>query len=187
MSWETITTLVEIAGVVAIVLSLIFVGRQFRQSSEQSLLTAYIQTTERFSSSSQNAGVLTKGHAAYDTLTEAELFQYSAFMIDMFSALALLWEQSHDKLVGSKTYDRAIFVAAYHFAQPGCQRFLMGGETINRPIAETNVFESWERRGLPRAMLEEVEQVAIREFGMKNRLNAHNTSSKKDAVTGAPN
>ena len=74
MNWDAIGAVGEILGALAVVGSLIYVGRQFRHSSTHSLHSLYAQTVSNFSANPANADVIFRGNNDPSQLTDAERY-----------------------------------------------------------------------------------------------------------------
>ena len=173
MNWDILIAIAEIAGLLAVIGSLIFVGRQFRLQSEQTLQATFIQTAERFSASTETSSVIVRGNRDPECLSPEEKYQYVALMNDMYSSLSMIWEQSHSNLISQRTLNRFMLAATYHFVQPGVQAWL--NSPVNGKDRESvEIYDLWERRGFPKEMFEAMEKYAAREFGWKPAIESHN-------------
>ena len=151
MNWEAIGAIGEIVGAFAVFGSLIFVGIQFRQSSNQTLQMLYQQTVESFSSSSENSRVVVLGNQDPNALTPQERFQYGALLMNFLNAASLIWEQRKKGLIGESSYKRVLDVASFYYVQPGFQA-LMDGSLFEAP----NSLELMNEAGYPMDMFLEI-------------------------------
>lgn len=141
MNWEAIGAFGEIVGALAVVCSLIFVGRQFREGSKQTTQMMWLQVVDRFSSSTENAAVISRGHKDPKSLSEEEVLQYISVMFELLNVVDIMWEQSRRNLVSDQGMVRVLSACAWHLTMPGGQAFLRGG-LGTPPIIEPGQ-ESW--------------------------------------------
>jgi len=87
MNYEAIGAFGEIAGAIAVVLSLVYVWRQFRHSSTYALENIYFQTVNNFSATPENARIVRLGDEDFSSLTPDEQRHYSLLMHNLFSAI----------------------------------------------------------------------------------------------------
>ena len=119
MNWDAIGAFGEIVGALAVVLSLIYVGRQFRISSTYALETIYFQTSNNFSSTEENARVVRLGNLDYEALSPDEKQHYALLIHNLFSAIDAIYIQSRRGLMTSESAERGLKVAHYYYSQPG--------------------------------------------------------------------
>ena len=134
MNWDAIGAIGEILGALAVVGSLIYVGRQFRHSSTQALHSIYQQTVSNFSANAQNAAVMFRGNQNPDDLTDVERYQYAMLLHDMHNAVSLIWEQYERGLVDKEGKDRIMKVAYFYKSTPGGKAF-WNGELLPLPAS----------------------------------------------------
>ena len=134
MNWDAIGAVGEILGALAVVGSLIYVGRQFRHSSTQALHGIYQQTVSNFSANSQNAAVMFRGNQNPNDLTDVERYHYTMLLHDMHNAVSLIWEQYERGLVNEEGKDRILNVAAFYNGTPGGRAF-WNGELLPPPAS----------------------------------------------------
>ena len=139
MNWDAIGAVGEILGALAVVGSLIYVGRQFRHSSTQALHGIYQQTVSNFSANAQNAAVIFRGNQKPNDLTDAERYHYAMLLHDMHNAVSLIWEQHERGLVDTEGKDRILKVAAFYNASPGGRAF-WNGELL--PVPAGSLFSA---------------------------------------------
>lgn len=106
MNWEAIGAFGEIIGAVAVVLSLVYVGKQFRYSSTYALENIYFQTSNNFSSTLENARTVRLGNEDYLSLTPDEQQHYSLLMHNLFSAIDAIYIQSKQGLMTQESAER---------------------------------------------------------------------------------
>ena len=103
----------------AYVLSLVYVGRQFRHSSTYALETLYFQTANNFSATKENATVVRKGNADFLSLDPDEQQHYMLLIHNLFSAFEAIYFQQKNKLANKEFADRGMRVAWFYYNQPG--------------------------------------------------------------------
>jgi len=119
MNWDAIGAVGEIIGAIAVVLSFVYVGRQFRYSSTYALENIYFQTANNFSAVPENARIVRCGNADYASLTADEQQHYSLLIHNLFSAIDAIYVQSRKGLMTKESAERGLKVAHYYYAQPG--------------------------------------------------------------------
>ena len=133
MNWEIAGALGEIVAAMAVVASLIYLGRQFRIASTQAVQDTYQQTVNSFSASKENAELIFRGSYELDSLNPTERFHYMMLLSGLYSTASLCWEQ-HQKGVISDAALRRTLVACYHYyTSEGGQAF-WNGELSGIPI-----------------------------------------------------
>lgn len=137
VNWEIVGALGEIVAAVAVVASLIYLGRQFRLASTQAVQDTYQQTVNSFSASKENAELAYRGSYQLDSLSVEERFHYMMLLSSLYNTASLCWEL-HQKGVISDAALRRTLVACYHYyTSEGGQAFWKG-ELSGIPIR--NVF-----------------------------------------------
>ncbi len=126
MNWDAIGAIGEILGALAVVGSLIYVGRQFRHSSTHSLHSLYAQTVSNFSANPANADVIFRGNNDPSQLTDAEQFHYTMMLHDLHNAVSVNWEQYQRGLINEEAKDRLLKVAAIYTSTPGGRAWWTG-------------------------------------------------------------
>lgn len=134
MNWDAIGAIGEILSALAVVGSLIYIGRQFRHSSTQALHSIYQHTVSNFSANGQNAAVMFRGNQNRDDLTDVERYQYAMLLHDMHNAVSLIWEQYERGLVDKEGKDRIMKVASFYNSTPGGTAF-WNGEILPLPAS----------------------------------------------------
>ncbi len=119
MNWDAIGAISEIVGAIAVVLSLVYVGRQFRHSSTYALENIYFQTVNNFSSTPENARIVRLGNEDFSSLTEDEQQHYALLMHNLFSAIDAIYVHRQQGLMTKESAERGLKVAHFYFAQPG--------------------------------------------------------------------
>jgi hypothetical protein len=137
VNWEVVGAIGEIIAAVAVIASLIYLGRQFRLASTQAVQDTYQQTVNGFSASKENAELVYKGSFELDSLSPEERFHYMMLLSSLYNTASMCWEQ-HQKGVISDATLRRILLACYHYyTSQGGQAFWKG-ELSGVPIR--NVF-----------------------------------------------
>jgi len=119
MNWEAIGAFGEIIGAIAVVLSLVYVGRQFRYSSTYALENIYFQTSNNFSAVPENARIVRLGNQDYLSLSPDDQQHYALLMHNLFSAIDAIYVQSQNGLMTKESAERGLKVAHYYYSQPG--------------------------------------------------------------------
>ncbi|MEQ8694013.1 MAG: hypothetical protein RIC85_01635 [Gammaproteobacteria bacterium] len=119
MSWDAISATAEIIGAIAVVVSLVYVGRQFRYSSTFALENIYFQTVSNFSAAPDNARIVRLGNADFSSLTPDEQQHYTLLMHNLFSAIDAIYIQRQNGLMTKESSDRGLKVAHFYYSQPG--------------------------------------------------------------------
>ncbi len=119
MTWDAIGAIGEILGAIAVVGSLVYVGRQFRHSSTYALEALYFQTANNFSATRENASVIRRGNADFAELDEDDQQHYMLLMHNLFSALEAIYVQNRDGLANREFTARGMRVAYFYYSQPG--------------------------------------------------------------------
>jgi hypothetical protein len=91
MNWEAISAVGEIVGALAVVVTLLFVARELRNSHKALSVSALRDTTaqwnqwsEMMATSSDLADIVARGNRAYESLNEAETLRYGAYVQTLF-------------------------------------------------------------------------------------------------------
>ena len=147
MNWDAIGAVGEILGALAVVGSLIYVGRQFRHSSTHSLHSLYAQTVSNFSANPANADVIFRGNNDPSQLTDSERYHYTMLLHDLHNAVSVNWEQYQRGLINEEAKDRLLKVAALYISSPGGRAWWTGelnGFRMSEffPVTYVDVIES---------------------------------------------
>ena len=101
INWEALQAISEALGLVVVIASLIFVGLQVRQNSEEVRSSSYHGVTDSFNSwnlaLSQNtelSKVWLKGQSSFDELTEDELVKFEFLLRAVFRIWDTVYYQS---------------------------------------------------------------------------------------------
>ncbi len=130
LNWEAISAVAEGLGTIAVVASLLYVGRQFRHSSTYALESIYFQTAGNFSSSPENARVVTRGSIDFGSLTEEERHHYTMLLHNLFSAIEQIYLQGRRGLVNQESVDRILQVGSFYYQQPGFRTWWEKGDRV---------------------------------------------------------
>ena len=126
MNWEPIGALAELVGAFAVVGSLLYVGKQFRQASTQTTHDRYQQTVNNFSASRENADLIWKGNNHPEELSEAEINHYSMLIANFLFAASLVWEQHQKRIVSDDSFKRIMTIAYYYYSTKGGRAYWDG-------------------------------------------------------------
>jgi hypothetical protein len=148
MNWEAIAAFGEVAGTLAVFVTLAYLARQVRQSNRQTLLSSFQHTydsTNQFLlstlESDELAGLVVRGRESYEQLTAADRLRFDHFhlvILNIVEAHLFQVERTADAL--EKDYrawareNMKVVVQAY-FAFPGTRTFWSNVE----PFFEPNV------------------------------------------------
>lgn len=91
MNWEAVSAIGEIIGAAAVVVTLLFVFREIRQNGRALAVTALRDTTaqwnhwsEMMATSTDLAGIVTRGNASYESLSAEDAMRYGAYVQSFF-------------------------------------------------------------------------------------------------------
>ena len=91
MNWEAIAAFGEIIGVIAVIVTLLFVAREIRQNARSLSMTAlrdsttqWNQWSEMIAMSASLADIVAKGNISYTSLRENERLRYDAYIQSFF-------------------------------------------------------------------------------------------------------
>ena len=126
VNWEIAGAVGELIAAIAVVTSLVYLGRQFRLASTQAVQDTYQQTVNTFSASKENADLVYRGSFELASLDPGEQFHYMMLLSNLYNTAALCWEQ-HQKGVISDEALRRLLVPSYHYySSEGGQAFWKG-------------------------------------------------------------
>lgn len=131
MNWQVVSAVSELLGAIAVILTLYYLARQFRDATTQALQDNFQHTVDNFSSSLENASVVRRGCVDFTSLTDDEAFLFNCLMWNMTHSIALIWEQNKKGLVSPFSYNRVMEVAAFYFAQRGYRQWFSNGGDEN--------------------------------------------------------
>jgi hypothetical protein len=129
MNWEPIGALAELVGALAVVGSLLYVGRQFRHASTQTTHDIYQQTVNNFSASPENAELVWRGNNDPERLSDAERYHYSMLMANFLFAASLVWEQHEKRIVSDESFKRIMIIAYFYYNTKGGRAYWDGEYT----------------------------------------------------------
>ena len=124
MHWEILGSIGEIVGAAAVVVTLIYLGRQFRDATTQALQDNFQHTVDNFSSSLGNASIVRRGAQNLESLNDDEQYLFYCLMWNMTHSFALIWEQHRKGLVSESSYLRVLNCVALYNSQPGYKQWL---------------------------------------------------------------
>ena len=112
INWDAVAALSEAFGVIAVVMSLIFVGLQIRQGTNAAKIEAVRNTSsewrgvyEGVASDSRLADVMYRGVNDYKKLDGAELMQFNAAIHSFFHVAASTFYQYENGALDQGTFD----------------------------------------------------------------------------------
>jgi hypothetical protein len=86
MNWEAIAAVGEIAGALAVIITLVYLARQVRQSNRQDLISSFQHTQDLINqflestlASESMADIVVRGRASYEALSDAERLRFDHF------------------------------------------------------------------------------------------------------------
>ena len=126
MNWEAIGALGQVFGAVAVVVTLLYVAREVRQSGRSLSISALRDTTaqwnhwsEMIATSADLAAIVSKGNKSYDDLSESESLRYGAFVqsffdnVDSYRSLVIDYGMDRDLTVLTKIVSRRIDIPGF--------------------------------------------------------------------------
>ena len=94
MNWDAIAAVGEIAGTIAVLVTLLYLARQIRQSNRQDLLAAFQHTFDSLngwcthvSESTDLAPIVLRGRESYESLTDEERFRFDHIHIHLLNII----------------------------------------------------------------------------------------------------
>ena len=96
MNWDAISAVAEVVGVIAVVVSLVYLAIQIREQNKESRLAAMHEISEAFRdsistfSSAEMAGVAARGNEDFDALSDTEVMQ----LIAGYQRIFRVWEEA---------------------------------------------------------------------------------------------
>ena len=130
MSWEAISAVAETFGVIALVVSIIYVGLEMRLSriwSRKQAFEGYLALIfgwfAKISTDSDTARLYNAGRDSFDSLNEEEQTRFSYLMIEKFACLELLREYDKDKLGKEESVNRIPVWIKEDFSYPGVRQW----------------------------------------------------------------
>lgn len=126
MNWDILGSIGEVLGALAVVGSLLYVGRQFRHSSTHALHGLYQQAVGNFSANRENAELMYRGNNEPTGLSPVEAYHYGILLHDLHNAVSINWEQYQRGYINEEAKDRLMRVAAYYISTPGGKAWWAG-------------------------------------------------------------
>lgn len=123
MNWDAFGAISEAIGALAVVASLIYVGRQFLHSSTYALETLYFQTVANLSSTTEHSSITRRGHIDYESLTEEERWHFGMLHFNLFAVSEQMYLQYRRGLLQKTSAERALRVCHFYLSQPGIKVF----------------------------------------------------------------
>ena len=142
---ESLANLGEVIGAVAVVVSLIYLAVQVRQSTQAQRTENFSRALDRIaaiqaalSQDSQTAVVFAKGVADSNELTPKQRIQFTWAMYELFGAFEFMYLASKTKSIPDEVWQRWSSAVAFWLSYPGTQTWWHA-----RPIPFTNGFTSF--------------------------------------------
>ena len=150
MNWDAIGAVAEVVGVLAILMSLINLGKQIRQSNkiaeaeaERDLYNHWMHGLESLVADKWTTETLLRGLADFEALTSVEKTRLSYKLIELNATYQSVLEMAEKGLVSKKLSDQCGDVILSYIMTPGGRRwwelngpFQVNEDLINRRIAE---------------------------------------------------
>ena len=115
MNWEAIGALAELVGAIGVIASLVYLASQIRQNTNAMRGTAHESSVSRntlftiaVGSSAQVSDLLTRGHRAYECLTNAERAQYTHLMGALMLGAEATFHQHKRGNLEAEIWERSI-------------------------------------------------------------------------------
>ena len=134
--WDALGAIAELAGAIAVVASLLYLGRQFRHSSTYALESVYYQAASNFTSSPENASVISRGLSDLNSLNDEEQYHFFGLFHQLFSTIEHIHEQSSRGLVNPPSLERAIKVARAYLSNSEFLVLWNHGGRMGLPLRE---------------------------------------------------
>lgn len=121
MNWEAIGAVAELVGAIGVIASLAYLASQIRQNTNAMRGTAHESSVSRntaftiaVGTSAQVSEVLTRGHRAYESLTNAERAQYAHLMGAMLLGAETTFHQHKRGNLEEEIWERSIQTILYY-------------------------------------------------------------------------
>jgi len=126
MNWEAVSASAEIIGMIAVIISIIYLAVQVRLSrvwsrkqAFESYLALLFGWTAKVSSDSDTARLYVAGRKSFEELSEEDQMRFAHLLLEKFACLELLREYDKDQLGKLETVDKAIDWIREELTQPG--------------------------------------------------------------------
>jgi hypothetical protein len=126
MNWEAVSAISEAIGVIAVIVTLLYLSRSIRQNSQSLAVAALGDITAQWNrwsdmlaSSNDLAEIVAKGNRAYSSLSEMEALRYGAYVqsffdiVESFRALVIDHNMEKDLTVLTSILKRRIGTAGF--------------------------------------------------------------------------
>ncbi|MFK7864816.1 MAG: hypothetical protein AB8B95_11395 [Pseudohongiellaceae bacterium] len=127
MNWDAIGAIAEVIGAAGVILSLIYLALQIRQSNTTdklnatlSLQNSYNQVGDTFL---RDGELLAKGFAGFQDLTPAEKLKFAVIYHLFFGHIELIFGHDEIGLVDSDLSNRTYQTMRAHYAFPGVKQW----------------------------------------------------------------
>jgi hypothetical protein len=150
MNWDAIGAIAEVFGVVAILVSLIYVAKQIHQSNkiaeaetERDLYHHWMLGLESLVADKWTTETLLRGLADFDSLTSVEQTRLSYKFVELNAIYASMLEMADKGLVSRKLSDQCGDVIFSYIMTPGGRRWweLTGPFQVNKDIINRRIDE----------------------------------------------
>jgi len=134
MTWDAIGALGEIGGAVAVLVTLLYLARQIRQSNRQALLASFQHTFDSLngwashvSASADLPPIILRGRQSYESLDDADRFRFDHVHFQLLNMIESHHFQVHQTALDEEyrkwAMDNLAKLAAGYFAFPGTRAF----------------------------------------------------------------
>ena len=146
MNWEALGAIAEILGSVGVILTLIYLAVQIRQSAKEShansvhLLNLQIATIgDRLSNDAEMADIWVRGSESMASLLPAEKVRYGAALAQIFIASSTQYYLYSRKLVPGEMYDYVIAQLRDTLARPAVREWWGQNQHMYDPAFRAHV------------------------------------------------
>ena len=149
MNWEAIGAIGELFGGVVVVLTIIYLSQQVRQSNkfakaeaERDIQSQWTAITDVVLRDSETREVLRKGVDSFDTLSGSERTAYSVYLSHVINHLEMVLKMERDGLVSDDVAGTYKNVVAQIVGTPGGREYWKVGKNLYQDLS-TNHIESF--------------------------------------------
>lgn len=123
IDWNAIEAIAAVAGVIGVVISIIFLIYEVRHNARaiEGATVQSLMSLERevFSLMAENAELMTKGGDQYESLSDAEAYQYERVVGSYMSLIYSAFIQYERDLVLDEVWDAYVGALERHIRKPG--------------------------------------------------------------------
>jgi len=130
MNWEAVSALSEATGMVAVVISIIYLAIQIRLGrvwSKKQAFEGYLALLfgwfSKISTDENTARLYNAGRASFHSLSDDDRVRFAYLMLEKFACLELLREYDKDQLSKRESMERIPDWIKAEFAQPGIREW----------------------------------------------------------------